>query len=45
VVADAFGVPQRDVTLVTGTTSRDKVIEVAGPQVPLTRQLGELLGP
>ena len=44
-VAEAFGVPQRDVTLVTGTTSRDKVIEVAGPQVPLTRQLGELLGP
>jgi len=44
-VAEAFGVPQRDVTLVTGATSRDKVIEVAGPPVPLARRLGELLGP
>ena len=30
-VAEAFGVPRRDVTLVTGAISRDKVIEVAGP--------------
>ena len=44
-VAEAFGVPRRDVTLVTGATSRDKVIEVAGPAVPLARRLGELLGP
>lgn len=44
-VAAAFGVPQRDVTLVTGTTSRDKVIEVAGPAAALARRLGELLGP
>ena len=43
--AEAFGVPRRDVTLVTGATSRDKVIEVAGPAGPLARRLGELLGP
>ena len=44
-VSETFGVPRRDVTLVTGATSRDKVIEVAGPAVPLARRLGELLGP
>ena len=44
-VAEAFGVPRRDVTLVTGATSRDKVIEIAGPPAPLARRLGELLGP
>jgi uncharacterized protein YggU (UPF0235/DUF167 family) len=44
-VAEAFGVPRRDVTLVTGATSRDKVIEVAGPAGPLARRLSELLGP
>ena len=43
--AEAFGVPRRDVTLVTGATSRDKVIEVAGPPIPLARRLSELLGP
>jgi len=30
---------------VTGATCRDKGIEVAGPPVPPTRRLGELLGP
>ena len=44
-VAAAFGVPRRDVTLVTGTTSRDKVVEVAGPAAALALRLGELLGP
>jgi len=44
-VAEAFGVPRRDVTLVTGATSRDKVLEVAGPPAPLARRLRELLGP
>jgi len=44
-VAEAFSVPRRAVTLVTGATSRDKVIEVAGPPAPLARRLGELLGP
>jgi hypothetical protein len=29
-VAEAFGVPRRDVTLVTGAISRNKVIEVEG---------------
>ncbi len=29
-VADAFGVRRRDVTLVTGATSRTKIVEVAG---------------
>jgi uncharacterized protein YggU (UPF0235/DUF167 family) len=43
--AEIYGVPGRDVTLVTGATSRDKVIEVAGPPAPLARRLGELLGP
>jgi len=43
-VAEAFGVPRRDVTLVTGATSRDKVIEVAGPSKQLARRLGKLLG-
>ena len=42
--AEAFGVPRRDVTLVTGATSRDKVIEVAGPSKQLARRLGKLLG-
>ena len=41
-VASAFGVPRRDITLVTGATSRDKVIEVAGPPGPLARRLDEL---
>lgn len=27
-VADAFGVRRRDVSLVTGTTSRDKIVEI-----------------
>jgi len=43
-VAEAFGVPRRDVTLVTGATSRDKVIEVAGRSKQLARRLAELLG-
>jgi hypothetical protein len=42
--ADAFGVPRSHVTLVTGATSRDKLIEIAGPAGPLARRLQELLG-
>ncbi len=42
--ADAFGVPGSHVTLVTGATSRDKLIEIAGPAGPLARRLQELLG-
>ena len=41
--AEIYGVPGRDVALVTGATSRDKVIEIAGPPAPLTRRLGQLL--
>lgn len=44
-VADAFGVPRSDVTLVTGAASRDKVIEISGPPTALTRRLDVLLGP
>jgi hypothetical protein len=43
-VADAFGVPRRDVALVTGATSRDKIIELAGPPGELASQLNVLLG-
>ena len=43
-VAEAFGVPRRDVTLVTGATSRRKVIEIDGPQAGLAGRRDELLG-
>lgn len=45
-VADAFGVRARHVTLVSGATSRDKVVEVEAlaPEV-LADRLTELLGP
>jgi uncharacterized protein len=42
-VGEAFGVPRREVTLVTGATSRDKIVELSGPPVPLARRLAELL--
>lgn len=32
-LADAFGVPLRQVTLVRGQTSRDKVVRIEGPAV------------
>ena len=41
-VADAFGVRRDAVTLVTGKTSRTKVVEVAGGD---PRVLADLLGP
>ena len=43
-VADAFGVPRRDVALVAGATSRDKIIELAGPPGELGSRLNVLLG-
>lgn len=43
-VASAFGVRRGDVTLVTGRTSRDKVVEIAGPEPELSRCLEVLLG-
>ena len=42
--AAAFGVPASDVSLVTGTASRDKVIEIAGTLAILRLRLDELLG-
>ncbi len=41
-VADAFGVRRDAVTLMTGKTSRTKVVEVAGGD---PRVLADLLGP
>ena len=42
-VAEAFGVSRSSVTLVTGGTSRDKVIGITGPAETLARRLDELL--
>jgi hypothetical protein len=44
-VAEAFGVSRSSVTLVTGATSRDKVIGIAGPAEALAKRLEELLRP
>lgn len=43
-VADAFGVRRRDVTLVTGATSRDKVVEIAADPVAVGTCRDMLLG-
>ena len=43
-VADAFDVRRRDVTLVTGATSRDKVVEVDGAGDELSARRDTLLG-
>ncbi|MFC4589863.1 DUF167 domain-containing protein [Sphaerisporangium corydalis] len=42
-VADAFGVRRADVRLVTGTTSRDKVVEIIGNEQELTERAAVLL--
>lgn len=44
-VADAFDVPRRDVSLVSGATSRDKIVEIAGPARTLASRLVTLRGP
>ena len=44
-VADAFGVRRGDVTLVTGATSRDKVVEIDADPVEADRRRDALLGP
>jgi uncharacterized protein (TIGR00251 family) len=44
-VAGAFGVRRRDVTLVTGATSRDKVVEIDGTPDVLSARREALLGP
>lgn len=38
-LADALGVPTRDVRIVAGATSRDKVVEVAGVSASDVKQL------
>jgi uncharacterized protein YggU (UPF0235/DUF167 family) len=43
-VADAFAVPRRDVVLVTGRTSRDKIVEISGVPGDLGRLLATLPG-
>jgi uncharacterized protein YggU (UPF0235/DUF167 family) len=42
-VADAFGVPRRDVGLVRGATSRDKVVDVISDDAALAERLVALL--
>jgi hypothetical protein len=44
-VAGAFGVRRADVILVTGATSRGKVIEIAGDPAALAARRAALLGP
>jgi uncharacterized protein YggU (UPF0235/DUF167 family) len=44
-VADAFDVRRRDVTLVTGAASRDKVIDIDGEPGALSARRAALLGP
>jgi uncharacterized protein (TIGR00251 family) len=44
-VADAFAVKRRDVTLVTGAVSRDKVIDIDGAADALSARRDALLGP
>lgn len=42
-LADALGVPRRTVRLVSGVTSRDKVVEILGPPDGLEARLNTLL--
>jgi uncharacterized protein (TIGR00251 family) len=42
-VADAFGVRRRDVRLVSGTRSRDKVVDVEGDAAELAARLDRAL--
>jgi len=43
-VADAFGVRPREVHLVTGMTSREKVVRIDGDEQPLSQRLSALRG-
>jgi uncharacterized protein YggU (UPF0235/DUF167 family) len=43
-VAAAFGVRRSAVTLVRGSTSRDKVVEVEGEENDIRPRFGDLLG-
>jgi len=44
-VAEAFDVRRRDVSLVTGAASRDKVVEISGAAEDLADRRETLLGP
>ena len=44
-VADAFDVKRRQVTLVTGAVSRDKVVDIDGETGVLSARRDTLLGP
>ena len=44
-VADALGVRRRDVRLVSGARSRDKLVELDDPPPDVLRRLHRLLGP
>ena len=41
-LAEALGIRRRDVTLVSGATSRDKVVEVEGDVAQVTANLDRL---
>ncbi|HEU5159713.1 MAG TPA: DUF167 domain-containing protein [Streptosporangiaceae bacterium] len=43
-LAAALGVRRREIRLVSGATSRDKVVEVDGDVAQLTRRIDELRG-
>lgn len=43
-LADALGVRRRDISLVSGATSRDKVVEVDGDVAQVTERLTRLRG-
>lgn len=43
-LASAFGVRRGEVTLVTGLTSRDKIVEIEGAAAALEARRDELLG-
>ncbi|ACY98457.1 protein of unknown function DUF167 [Thermomonospora curvata DSM 43183] len=43
-VADALGVRRRDVRLISGATSREKLIEVDGDERALTEKINALRG-
>ena len=44
-VADAFDVRPAAVTLLSGATSRDKLVGISGDEVALSARLAVLLGP
>ena len=44
-VAEAFGLPNSRVSLVSGERGRDKVMDLEGPDEQLAARLAELLGP